>query len=52
VDWAVHVDAEGFKAELDTHAKAREGYLSRMDFLRGVEERKEAEARAARLKAA
>ncbi|KAK5442061.1 swr complex subunit [Exophiala xenobiotica] len=52
MDWAVHVDAEGFKAELDTHAKAREGYLSRMDFLRGVEERKEAEARAARLKAA
>jgi len=52
MDWAVHVDAEGFKAELDTHAKAREGYLSRMDFLKGVEERKEAEARAARLKAA
>ncbi|KAK5228061.1 swr complex subunit [Exophiala xenobiotica] len=52
MDWAVHVDAEGFKAELDTHAKAREGYLGRMDFLRGVEERKEAEARAARLKAA
>lgn len=50
MDWAAHVDVEGLKEELDTHAKARDGYLSRMDFLKGVEERKEAEARAARLK--
>ncbi|KIX07264.1 uncharacterized protein Z518_01917 [Rhinocladiella mackenziei CBS 650.93] len=49
MDWAVHVDTEGLKEELDTHAKAKEGYLNRMDFLKGVEERKEAEARAARL---
>ncbi|EXJ92644.1 hypothetical protein A1O3_01196 [Capronia epimyces CBS 606.96] len=50
MDWAAHVDTEGLKEELDTHAKAKEGYLNRMDFLKGVEERREAEARAARLK--
>ncbi|KAL6253251.1 swr complex subunit [Rhinocladiella similis] len=52
MDWAVHVDTEGLKEELDVHAKARDGYLSRMDFLREVEGRKEAEARAARLRTA
>ncbi|EXJ91115.1 hypothetical protein A1O1_04222 [Capronia coronata CBS 617.96] len=50
MDWAAHVDTEGLKEELDTHAKAKEGYLNRMDFLKDVEERREAEARAARLK--
>ena len=50
MDWATHVDAEGLQEELDTHAKAKEGYLTRMDFLREVEARKETEARAARLK--
>lgn len=50
MDWASHVDTVGLKEELDTHAKAREGYLGRMDFLRGVEERQDADARAARLK--
>lgn len=50
MDWAEHVDTEGLKEELDTHAKAKEGYLTRMDFLREVDERREAEARAARLK--
>jgi hypothetical protein len=49
MDWAAHVDTEGLKEELDVHAKAKDGYLNRMDFLREVEERKEAEARAARL---
>jgi Bucentaur or craniofacial development len=49
MDWAVHVDAEGLKDELDEHAKAKEGYLNRMDFLRDVEERREVEARTARL---
>jgi hypothetical protein len=49
MDWAVHVDAEGLKDELDEHAKAKEGYLNRMDFLRDVEERRELEAKAARL---
>lgn len=50
MDWAVHVDSEGLKDELDTHAKAKEGYLNRMDFLRDVEQRKEDEARDARSK--
>jgi hypothetical protein len=50
MDWAEHVDSEGLKEELDTHAKAKEGYLTRMDFLREVEERKEAEARDARIR--
>lgn len=50
MDWAVHVDTEGLKEELDTHAKAKEGYLNRMDFLRDVEDRKEAEARVARIR--
>ena len=49
MDWAVHVDSEGLKEELDEHAKAKGGYLNRMDFLRDVERRKEDEARAARL---
>lgn len=49
MDWASHVDAEGLKEELDTHAKAKEGYMHRIDFLREVEQRKEEEARAARL---
>ncbi|KIW70491.1 hypothetical protein PV04_02755 [Phialophora macrospora] len=48
MDWAEHVDSEGLKDELDMHAKAKEGYLTRMDFLREVEERRDAEARAAR----
>ena len=49
MDWASHVDAQGLKEELDEHAKAKGGYLNRMDFLRDVEQRKEGEARAARL---
>ena len=49
MDWASHVDAQGLKEELDDHARAKEGYLNRMDFLRDVEQRKEGEARAARL---
>ncbi|KAK5047722.1 hypothetical protein LTR84_006387 [Exophiala bonariae] len=50
MDWAVHVDSEGLKDELETHGKSKEGYLNRMDFLRDVEQRKESEARDARLK--
>ncbi|EXJ68376.1 uncharacterized protein A1O5_08168 [Cladophialophora psammophila CBS 110553] len=50
MDWAEHVDTEGLQEELDTHAKAKEGYLTRMDFLKQVEERREAEARLARTK--
>lgn len=50
MDWASHVDAEGLKDELDVHAKAKEGYHSRMEFLNEVEQRKEEEARQARMK--
>lgn len=50
MDWAAHVDQEGLKDELDEHAKAKEGYLGRMDFLGQVEQRREEEARTARLK--
>ena len=48
MDWAAHVDQEGLKDELDEHARAKEGYLGRMDFLGQVEQRREEEARAAR----
>ena len=50
MDWAAHVDQQGLKDELDEHAKAKEGYLSRMDFLGQVEQRRDEEARAARLR--
>lgn len=50
MDWAAHVDQEGLKDELDEHAKAKEGYLGRMDFLGQVEQRREEETRAARLR--
>lgn len=50
MDWAAHVDAEGLKEELDVHAKAKDAYLNRMDFLGQVEQRKEEEARLARQK--
>ncbi len=50
MDWAAHVDQEGLKEELDEHAKAKEGYLGRMDFLGQVEQRREEEARISRLK--
>ena len=50
LDWAAHVDQEGLKNELDEHAKAKEGYLGRMDFLGQVEQKREEEARAARLR--
>ena len=49
MDWASHVDAEGLKEELDVAAKAKNSYLHRTDFLRDVEQRKDDEARAARL---
>jgi Bucentaur or craniofacial development len=50
MDWAAHVDQEGLQDELSEHAKAKGGYLSRMDFLGQVEQRKEEEARRVRLK--
>lgn len=49
-DWAAHVDKEGLQEELQEAAKAKGGYLGRQDFLNEVEQKREEEARAARLK--
>ena len=49
-DWAAHVDKEGLQEELQEAAKAKGGYLGRQDFLNEVEQKREDEARAARLK--
>ena len=50
LDWTGFVNKEGIAEELDTHGKTKEAYLGRMDFLAGVEARKEEERR--RLKTA
>jgi hypothetical protein len=52
MDWAMHVDTEGLQEELTEAAKAKGSYLSRTDFLKEVEMRKQEEARAARLRVA
>lgn len=49
LDWAAHVDREGFKEELDVYGRSRQGFVGRMEFMRGVEGRKEEEERTARL---
>jgi hypothetical protein len=43
LDWTGFVDKEGIAEELDTHGKTKEAYLGRMDFLAGVEARREEE---------
>jgi Bucentaur or craniofacial development len=50
MDWAAHVNEEGLQDELIEHAKAKGGYLGRMDFLGQVEQRKEDDARRVRAK--
>jgi hypothetical protein len=50
LDWANYVDQAGIKDELLTHSKAKEGYIGRMDFLGRMEDKREEERRAARLK--
>jgi hypothetical protein len=50
LDWASYVDKAGIKDELVTHSKAKEGYMGRMDFLGRMEDKREDERRAARLK--
>lgn len=50
MDWAAHVDQEGLRDELNEHAKAKEGYLGRMQFLGQVEQRREEAARSLRMK--
>jgi hypothetical protein len=43
MDWTGFVDKEGIADELDTHGKTKEAYLGRMEFLAGVEARREDE---------
>lgn len=50
LDWAAHVNQEGLQDELNEHAKAKGGYLSRMDFLGQIGQRKDEEARRVRAK--
>jgi hypothetical protein len=50
LDWAAYVDQAGIKDELNTHSKAKEGYLGRMDFLNRIDAKKEEAARNARLR--
>lgn len=50
LDWAQYVDEAGIGDELRTHSKAKEGYMSRMDFLGRMDAKREEEARQARLK--
>jgi len=49
IDWAAHVDQEGFKEELDEYGRSKQGYIGKMDFLRGVHGKKEEEERKARM---
>lgn len=49
IDWAAHVDEQGFQDELDEYGRSKQGYQGKMDFLRGVEGRAEEEGRKARL---
>jgi hypothetical protein len=51
MDWAGFVDKEGIKDELETAGKAKGAYLDQKEFLARVEEKREEEARRARLKA-
>ncbi|KAJ5131397.1 uncharacterized protein N7515_007436 [Penicillium bovifimosum] len=50
LDWASYVDKAGIEDELRMHSKAKEGYIGRMDFLGRMEDKREEERRAARLK--
>jgi hypothetical protein len=49
IDWASHVDEEGLKDELDEYGRSKQGYIGKMDFLRGVHGKKEEEERKARM---
>jgi hypothetical protein len=51
MDWAGFVDKEGIKDELETAGKAKGAYLDQREFLARVEEKREEEARRARMKA-
>jgi hypothetical protein len=49
IDWAAHVDQQGLKEELDEYGRSKQGYIGKMDFLRGVHGKKEEEERKARM---
>ena len=49
IDWASHVDAEGLKDELAEYDRSKQGYMSKMDFLQGVQGRRDDDERRARL---
>jgi Bucentaur or craniofacial development len=50
MDWAGFVDKEGIKDELEIAGKSKGAYLDQKEFLARVEEKREEEARKARLK--
>ncbi|KAH9870157.1 hypothetical protein J1614_007079 [Plenodomus biglobosus] len=52
MDWTGFVHKEGIAEELDTHGKTKEAYLGRMQFLAGVQARREEERLNAKSKAA
>lgn len=49
IDWAAHVDQEGFQEELDVYGRSKQGFLGKMDFLSAVEGRREEEGRKVRM---
>lgn len=49
MDWTGFVDKEGIAAELQEHGKSKDNYMSRRDFLAGVEARREEEGRKGRV---
>jgi len=49
MDWSGFVDKEGIAEELQEHGKSKDNYMSRKDFLAGVEARMEAEGRKGRV---
>lgn len=50
MDWDQHVDQEGLKEELDVAKKAKGGFIQNKQFLDQVDQKREEEARLARLK--
>lgn len=52
IDWASHVDSEGLKDELAEYDKSKQGYMSKMDFLQGVQGKRDEDERRARLQKA
>jgi hypothetical protein len=49
MDWTGFVDKEGIAEELQEHGKSKDNYMSRRDFLAGVEARRDEEGRKGRV---